>query len=203
MADALTMSGFHKALGEDRAGVLAVLQVALDLGLDPDELAVVIERESGWNPAAVNGKAQGLIQLRPIARRDIGMEADPVTLSRTEQAPWIKRFYQRVTEIAGGPIPPGDLYLSTFQPSAVGKPDSYVIAAPYTEKWENNAVWIRESPTGPITAGSVRRAGSPRSDEGTWLSPRPEVAPAASGLSLGTVLFLGGVGAAIWYWRQA
>jgi soluble lytic murein transglycosylase-like protein len=66
MTDALTMDGFHRALGEDRAGVLAVLQAGMDIGLDPDELAVIIERESGWNPRAVNpdGKARGLMSTQ-------------------------------------------------------------------------------------------------------------------------------------------
>jgi hypothetical protein len=177
------MDGFHRALGEDRAGVLAVLQAGMDIGLEPDELAVIIERESGWNPRAVNpdGKARGLIQLRPIARKDIGMEADPITLSRTEQAPWIQRFYQRVAQIVGGPIPHGDLYLATFRPSAVGKPDSYVIAAPYTDRWKNNAVWLRESPKGPITAGSVRRAGSAQGFAPPPPTPQYPVQPAGDG----------------------
>lgn len=198
---ALTMKGFHAALGEDRAGTLAVLEAGTELGLDPDELAVVIERESGWNPAAVNGQARGLIQLRPIAREDIGMTADPATLSRAQQAPWIKRFYERVAQIVGGPIPRGDLYLATFRPADVGKPDNYVIFAANTEDWKNNAVFLRESLTGPITAGSVRRAGSPQGH--TPMPPTPGAPARQAGSSgWGAVLLVGALGAGWYYWGR-
>ncbi len=189
MATALPMHGFHRALGEDRAGVLAVLQAGADIGLDPDELALVIERESGWNPLAKNPStnAQGLIQWMPRTRAGLGMP-DPIPSTRAGQAPWVKRYFEAI----GRPIPPGDVYLAMFYPRAIGKPDDYVIFSARSEAWCKanpkerdgwclNAPYLRESPTGPITAGSVRRAGSPMGHVAPLPEPQYPVQPAGDG----------------------
>lgn len=75
------------------------------LGCQPEDLARVIQTESSWieNNVAERGEpkhpvAKGLIQLIKKTALDLGMSEDQYanfqTLSRTEQLPWIEKFYK-------------------------------------------------------------------------------------------------------------
>ena len=175
--------GLARAVEEDQDGVLAVLQIADELGLDSQELAWVIERESRWLPDAINphSRAAGLIQWMPATQRALGMP-DPTTLSRAEQAPWVAKYLRGV----GRPIPRGDLYLAVFFPRAVGAPGAHIISAPGSQVWRANP-GLREPGEGAITAGSVRRAGTP---PGARRAARRPVAAAGGGLLWLAALYL-------------
>ena len=175
--------GLARAVEVDQDGVLAVLQIADELGLDSKELAWVIERESSWLPAAVNplSRAAGLIQWMPATQRALGMP-DPTTLTRAEQAPWVKKYLQAV----GRAIPRGDLYVAIFWPRAIGAPAAHIISAPGSQVWRANP-GLREPGEGAITAGSVRRAGTP---PGARMAARRPVAAAGGGLLWLAVLYL-------------
>lgn len=133
-------------------------QVAM-MGWPKDEVDRVIMRESGWRPSAIGPKLRdghpvGLIQFMPKTLRAMGYPGtwrDFARLSAKQQAPYVVRFFRpyRWTR-------PGDTYVATAWPAALGKSDSYVIAEPGSVVWKQNPS-LRESKTGPITAGSIRR----------------------------------------------
>src|SRR5262245_49739664 len=146
----------------DSASRDAILSTLEQMGWPRNEVDRVIQNESGWNTAARNpiGGAVGLIQFMPATLVGLGYNAGPDSfqqLSALEQLPWIQKYFSggRRWKI------PGDTYLRTFWPDAVGEPDNFQIARPDSvgfelKVWQQNP-GLRESPTGPITAGSVRK----------------------------------------------
>jgi hypothetical protein len=173
-------------MAQDAAGVAAVLATRLAAtsarqAMSPsvtDELANIIERESGWNPASTNPdtKATGLIQFMPDTAKDLGTTVDQLRkMSRGEQAPYVQKFFDRVTSNGKKQLArPGDLYLFTFTPAYWNSPDDKVIFAPGTKAWVQNA-GLRDGPVGPdvlpdgrtvqrnvgpITVGGVRSRGT-------------------------------------------
>lgn len=180
---------FDRALAEDPAGVEAVLLAADAADLSRRELAWVIQRESGWDPAARNPStnASGLIQFIPSTLSSLGYGGSPEqfrALSRAEQAPWIEKLYR------GRKVPRGDLFLANYWPAAAGKDDSYVIAEAHDAGWcvdHPSANWcvnkgLRDGPDGPITAGSVRTKGTPPSAGGPSDVPAPAQPVAAASI---------------------
>ncbi len=147
--------GFERAAIDDPIGVSEVLGAGTKLGIDSAELAWVIERESGWDPEAHNAvsDARGLIQWIPKTRKAMGITSLPRT--RSGQAPHVYDYFKRL-----GRIPRGDVYLAVFYPRAIGKRDGFIIARRGSKIWEQNK-GLRGRGNGAITAGSVRRVGSP------------------------------------------
>lgn len=170
----MAWKGFSRAAKEDPSGVTSVLAVTISatperLALSPDvreELAWIIEKESAWNPTAVNmvSNATGLIQFMPSTAKDLGTTVEALrAMSRAEQAPWVQKFFDRVTNKGKKKVRRvGDVYLLTFNPGHVGDDDSAVLYEVGTTGWLQNP-GLREGKTGPITAGTVRRAGTPSS----------------------------------------
>jgi hypothetical protein len=95
-------------------------------GFPADEIAAVMYRESAFNPAAYNkdGGATGLIQFMPFVAKHFGTSSDELKqMTREQQLSYVERFYAGQKK----PVLPGDTYVSTFLPAAVGKPDDYVL----------------------------------------------------------------------------
>ena len=157
-----------RAVAEDPAGVAAVLSVAsairhaasLDAGDVAADLAWVIERESGWSPAATNktGGATGLIQFMPKTAAILGTTTDALrAMSRAEQAPYVAAFYAR-TVPASGLARRGDIYLATFLPQFTLAPDDQIIAPAGSIIASQNRGLADHD--GAIRAGTVRRLGT-------------------------------------------
>lgn len=180
----MAWEGYRKALEEDPLGVAYVLgttfkataQRRAALPSLQTELAWCIERESGWEPSATNPgktKATGLIQFIPSTAKKLGTTVDKLRqMSRVEQATYIQKFFDMNNRTMAAF---GDVYLTMFYPSAVGKDNSFVIAAkdgPNVDVWEENK-GLRDGPEGPITVGRVRQLGTPPTDA----LPGPQPAP--------------------------
>lgn len=143
---------------EDKAVVLDEFERR---GWPRAEADSVIARESGWDTRSLNPKTQaaGLIQMmprNPNVLALVGWNSGPqafAMLTAPEQAPYIGRYLDRVSRKWRVP---GDTYLAIFAPSFVGAPDDEVIFPEYSKAWIQNP-GLRDGPTGPITAGSVRR----------------------------------------------
>jgi hypothetical protein len=151
----LDVPGIRRASARD---LEELERIATDCGFDPDELATIISVESGWRPDAHNSiRAGGLIGFLPSTLEKLGWTGTPEQfwqLSISEQLPYVARFY---SPWCGRIHRPGDLYLATFWPQAVGAADDQTIAAadgPHRSVWEQNPA-LRGS-DGTITAGSVR-----------------------------------------------
>jgi hypothetical protein len=88
-----------------------------------------MNHESGLNPGAVNPytNATGLIQFMPNTARNMGTSVEALkNMSAIDQLDYVERFYK---PIAGKAKDIGDLYMFTFLPAAIGKPDNFVIGA--------------------------------------------------------------------------
>jgi len=144
------------AIKSEPDGVAAVFRVADALGLERRELAHVINLESGWNPLSRNSiDARGLLQWTPRTRRN--MKLDPLPDTIKGQAQTIELFFRSL-----GRIPPGDVYVATAAPALLGKPDATIAYAVGSPEWKANPS-LRGPSNGDITAGSIRRAGTPPS----------------------------------------
>jgi hypothetical protein len=169
-----TWPGYQRALRDDPAGVARVLEESGPFFENDTDLAWAIEIESGWDPHALNAetKAGGLIQMMPSTQKGMGI-VNVHKSERSEQSPLIRQFFLR-NGLASGHIGtvrrPGDALLAIFAPRHIDKPDEFVVFAEGSAGWRANPSY--RSKDGPITAGSVRRAGTPRA-----MRPRPKGPP--------------------------
>lgn len=126
--------------GIDRNGdefLCALVEVAENLGIDPDWLAAVMSFESGldarqpniWclqnKACAPDCCAVGLIQFMPSTADYLGTSTTELRrMSAIDQLSYVERFYWphrgKLNEV-------GDLYMATFLPAAVNEPDELVV----------------------------------------------------------------------------
>jgi hypothetical protein len=119
----------RQTTGIDPAFQAKAQQVANNLGVSLEDLLGIMRHESGLNPGAVNPytNATGLIQFMPNTARSLGTSIEALkNMSAIEQLDYVEKFYK---PIAGKAKDIGDLYMFTFLPAAVGKPNNFVIGA--------------------------------------------------------------------------
>jgi hypothetical protein len=119
-----------------------LIQIAQELGLDPNHLAAVIQFESRFNPAAKNphSSGSGLIQFMGSTAKRLGTTVEEIRgMSREEQLPYVKAYFESLGgkgsnflgRVGRGGDPLGDTYLCVLNPSQVGKsPGTVVWTAP-------------------------------------------------------------------------
>ena len=110
-------------------------KVANSLGVDKKHLIAIMKAESGMDPAAVNdhSNATGLIQFMPKTARLLGTTVEELKkMSAVDQLDYVYRYYRMVGVQPG--MDAGDLYMATFMPAAVGKPDNFVLGARNSDK---------------------------------------------------------------------
>lgn len=187
-------AGYLGALSEDPAGVKRVLETKIVATASRNaqkpsvrtELAWVIEVETAhtWRPDIVNptSRATGLIQFMPDTAKSLGTTVEALAvMSRTEQAEWVQKYFNKVVKDA---IYVGDVYMMVAAPAFTGQPDDTVVYAKGTKAWEQNPAW-HPAGGGDITAGSIRRVGTPPTldlpDEGGAIIPVPKPKPKPKG----------------------
>jgi hypothetical protein len=105
----------------------AVKAIEDRLGVDRDALLRIMKHESGLNPQARNPwtSATGLIQFMPNTALGLGTTVNLLLLmTGMQQLPYVEKFYK---SFKGKVKTVGDLYMVTFLPAAVNKPDDFVI----------------------------------------------------------------------------
>lgn len=103
-------------------------KIAKQLGVESKAIMAVIKHESGGNPAAVNraSGATGLIQFMPDTARRLGTSTGELRgMSAVDQLDYVYKYY-KMTNVRPG-MKAGDLYVATFMPAAMGKPDNTVL----------------------------------------------------------------------------
>jgi len=134
-----------------RAGLVAL---ASRLKADPNWIAAVMARESGFNPAALNplSHAAGLIQFMPSTAHALGTStAELLTMSAEDQLAYVEAFYH---PWIGKLHNAGDAYMAAFMPRYVGKPGSTVLFTAPSIGYTQNRSLDRNS-DGIITVGDV------------------------------------------------
>jgi peptidoglycan hydrolase-like protein with peptidoglycan-binding domain len=134
--------------------VQKVKEMATRLGVKPEWILAVMKNESGMDPKARNpsGGATGLIQFMPATARGLGTTTEALSkMSATEQLKYVEKYFAPFK----GKITSGtDLYMATFWPAGVGKPDSYNIGG--AEVARVNKIFDLDK-NGQITAGEFRQ----------------------------------------------
>ena len=122
--------GFRQKGGSiDAAFQKKLEEVAKRLKVKPSDLLGIMKHESGLKASAVNPYtgATGLIQFMPATAKRMGTSVEALkNMSAIEQLDYVEKFYK---PIAGKAKDIGDLYMFTFLPAVVGKPDNYVIGS--------------------------------------------------------------------------
>lgn len=112
----------------NQAAFLAkVKEIAAKLGINPDWLMIVMKMESGINPQAynANGGATGLIQFMPSTAAGLGTSTGAlIAMDNVAQLDYVYKYFK---PYAGRLFSVTDLYMVTFFPVALGKPDSYIL----------------------------------------------------------------------------
>lgn len=118
--DALKEPDFNKRL----------MQVSTNLGVSAKNLLAIMKHESNLNPKAVNpsSRATGLIQFMPKTAESLGTNiAELYNMSATEQLEYVEKYFKRQGVKSGATL--ADLYMLTFMPAAVNKPDNFVLGS--------------------------------------------------------------------------
>jgi hypothetical protein len=133
--------------------VQKVKEMAGRLGVKPEWILAVMKNESGMDPKARNpaGGATGLIQFMPATARGLGTTTEALSrMSATEQLAYVEKYFSPFK----GKIHSGtDLYMATFWPAGVGKPDEYKIGG--ADVARVNPIFDLNK-NGQITAGEFR-----------------------------------------------
>jgi len=112
----------------NQAAFLAkVIDISTRLGINPDWLMIVMKMESGINPAAYNpnGGATGLIQFMPATAAGLGTSCSELLyMDNVTQLDYVYKYFR---PYAGRLLSVTDLYMVTFFPAALGKPDDYIL----------------------------------------------------------------------------
>lgn len=112
-----------------------VKAIAQDLGINPNWLMAVMKSESGLSHSITNSMGcVGFIQFCPGGGLDMFGQtvAGMQTVGGLGQLEYVHKFYM---PYRGRIKSPEDLYLITFYPYALGKPDSYVFGSEQSEAY--------------------------------------------------------------------
>lgn len=116
-----------------------VIEIADNLGIDPDWLMLVMYFESGLNPQAKNrnSSATGLIQFMESTAKKLGTSTEALyNMNALDQLVFVEKYFQ---PYKGKMESLTDVYLAVFYPSAVGKDDNYVLGGDGTDTARNIA----------------------------------------------------------------
>ncbi len=114
------------------AFIAKVKDISKKLDIDPNWLMAVMYFESGINPAIQNttypmqgGHATGLIQFSPNTAKGLGTTTDALkSMSNVAQLDYVYKYFKPYVAKLNSYV---DLYMVTFFPLLVGKPENTVI----------------------------------------------------------------------------
>ena len=138
-----------------------VKQISAKLRINPDWLMVVMYAESRLNPAAYNsnGRASGLIQFMPSTAKWLGTTTAKLrSMSNVDQLDLVYKYFYSLGA-TGKMKSVYDLYLVTFFPIALGKPDSWILESKDLSAYKiaaNNKI-IDLNKDGKITVGEFKQ----------------------------------------------
>ncbi|MEM1339825.1 MAG: transglycosylase SLT domain-containing protein [Bacteroidota bacterium] len=144
----------------NRTAIIAKIeQVAKNLGIDPNWLMAVINFETAgsFSTSIQNpfSKATGLIQFMPDTARSLGTSIEALAqMDFSTQLDYVERYYRPYRSRINGFV---DLYLATFFPLAIGKPDNWVLQTKTISAKkiaDQNPVF---NDGGKVTVGSIKK----------------------------------------------
>lgn len=151
----LKTSKTGRALMRDPAFAMRTGEIANNLGVQPMDLFRVMNKESGLNPRARNpySGASGLLQFMPRTAQGLGTSVEEIrSMPAIEQLDFVEKFFHPYRHKIHSYE---DLYLATFFPAALGKPDDAILQ---TKRLSAQLI-SRQNPAVARAAG--KRAGEP------------------------------------------
>ena len=143
-----------------------LIEVADELGINPDYLATVISFESGFSPTVRNpySGCVGLIQwcrqaaVAEAASAGMSLSSDAAlnwlaTLSDVQQLDHVKAYFSRILKGRRG-LSLLDTYLVVFSPAFIGRPADYVAYRQGEQAYEQNK-GFDSARDGTITVGEI------------------------------------------------
>ena len=138
-----------------------VKSISVQLGIEPDWLMTVMYAESRINPAAYNATsgASGLIQFMPSTAQWLGTTTAALrAMTNVEQLDYVYKYFKNLG-VSGKMKSVYDLYLATFFPAALGKPNDWVMEtselSAYKIASQNQIIDLNKD--GKITVGEFRQ----------------------------------------------
>ena len=140
-----------------------VIDVSNNIGLkSPNHLMAVMYKESGLNSKARNpvGGATGLIQFMPRTAEALGTTTELLyNMDSVQQLDYVEKYFLEIKKWTHKELNTyEDLYLATFWPNALGKPDDYIIQSKKLSKeliaLQNKTIDLNKD--GMITVGEFR-----------------------------------------------
>jgi peptidoglycan hydrolase-like protein with peptidoglycan-binding domain len=143
-------------------------KIGQKLGVDPKELLRIMKFETGgsMSPSQKSGtsSAVGLIQFMPDTARDLGTTTQALAqMSAVEQLDYVYKYYKMNGVQPGMGV--GDLYMLTFMPAAIDKPDDFVLGDANGGKifglnkakvWQQNPGFGKSKGKSYFTVGDVK-----------------------------------------------
>lgn len=127
---------YEDKVTENKTAFIArVREISAALSIKPDWLMALMNHESGLDHRIQNpkGGATGLIQFMPATAKGLGTTTDKLRfMSNVEQLDYVYKYF---APYKGRIRSYSDLYLVTFYPSAMGKPDSYIFGSERSDAW--------------------------------------------------------------------
>ena len=143
-------------------------KIGQKLGVDPKDLLRIMKFETGGSMSPSQGSgtssAVGLIQFMPDTAHDLGTTTEKLAkMSAVEQLDYVYRFYKMNGVQPGMDV--GDLYMLTFMPAAVNKPDDFVLGDANggnvfglnkAKVWQQNPAFGKSQGKSYFTVGDVK-----------------------------------------------
>jgi hypothetical protein len=184
------------------AGRTALVDVANQLGTDPDWLGAVFQFESGFRKDATNAMsgAYSYIQFMPSTLANLGTSKQAISqmadadVIRGPVLDYFKRFSGQLHSL-------DDTYLAVFYPAAIGKPDDYVVGPPGSAVYNQNAGFDRTG-KGYITKSDIVQTirGVYNAAQGASRIPVAGIASALTTWLILAGLAMGTAGAVMYTW---
>lgn len=155
-AKAPSGKGFQGSALKDPQFMPALQKVAQNLGVDANALLAIMKMESGLDPSRVNSTsgATGLIQFMPKTAVSLGTSTQALAkMSAVQQLPYVEKYLKGAGVRPGMDL--GDLYMSVFMPSMVGKPNNTVISTPGKKVYDQNK-GLDKNKDGYLTVADVK-----------------------------------------------
>lgn len=130
-------------------------EISKKLSINPNRLMQIMKKESWLNHTAVNKdtNATWLIQFLPSTAKWLGTTVEELkNMSNIEQLDYVYKYYEKFWDKIKSHT---DLYLATFYPAALWKPDTYII---WSDTWKEKIIGRQNKMNNgnPITVAHVK-----------------------------------------------
>lgn len=132
------MLSYEGYVTENKEAFLAkVSQYSQDLEINPNWLMTVMYSESGLNHRIVNSiGCGGLIQFCPPTPSSFGTSVQAlISMTNVEQLDYVYKYFKYYKNTGIKFRGAFELYLTTFYPFAVGKPESFILGSEQSDSW--------------------------------------------------------------------